>query len=227
MNRSRFVLAAATLAGLAPILACASGPVFNPTLLSPEALDERAPDVFHARFVTSRGTFVVEVLREWSPNGADRFYNLVSSGFYDNVRFYRVIAGSLAQFGIHGDSAVAAAWRERNIEDDPVVQSNTRGFVSYATSGPNTRSTQVFINIANNTQLDALGFAPFGRVIDGMSVVNGLYSGYGEGAPNGRGPDHTLIEFRGNSYLRRRFPNLDFIREATIVPREESDQTNP
>ena len=227
MNRTRFVPAAVALAGMLALSACASGPVLNPILLSPETLNETAPDVFHARFVTTRGTFVIEVRRDWSPNGADRFYNLVSNGFYDNVRFHRVIAGSLAQFGIHGDSAVAAAWRERNIEDDPVVESNTRASVSYATSGPNTRSTQVFVNIANNTQLDALGFAPFGRVVEGMSVVNGLYSGYGEGAPNGRGPDHTLIEFRGNSYLRRRFPELDFIREATIVPLQESNRRNP
>lgn len=219
MNRSRFVPAAVALAGALPLFGCASGPVFNPVLLTPEALDETAPDVFHARFVTSKGTFVIEVHREWSPNGADRFYNLVSNGFYDDVRFHRVLAGALAQFGIHGDSAVAAAWRNRNIEDDPAAQSNTRGFVSYATRGPNTRATQVFINIANNTQLDELGFTPFGRVIDGMSVVRGLYSGYGEGAPNGRGPDHALIELRGNSYLKRRFPNLDFVRQATIVVR--------
>ena len=227
MNRSRFVPAAVALAGVLPLVACASGPGPNPALLTPEALNETAPDVFQARFVTSRGTFVIEVHREWSPNGADRFYNLVSSGFYDNVRFPRAIAGALAQFGIHGDPEVAAAWRERNIEDDPPVQSNERGFVSYATSGPDTRSTQVFVNIANNTQLDELGFAPFGRVVDGMGVVDGLHSGYGEGAPNGRGPDHELIEYRGNSYLRSRFPNLDFIREATIVPQEESDRRNP
>lgn len=227
MNRTRFVPAAASLAGMLALSACASGPVFNPVLLTPEALDETAPDTFQARFVTSRGAFVVEVHREWSPNGADRFYNLVANGFYDNVRFHRVIRGALAQFGIHGDSVVAAAWRERNIEDDPAMQSNTRGFVSYATKGPNTRATQVFVNIANNTQLDALGFTPFGRVVDGMGVVDGLYSGYGEGPPNGQGPNHALIEFRGNSYLRRRFPNLDFIREATIVPPEESNRRNP
>ena len=228
MNRTRFVPRATVgLAGMLALSACASGPVFNPILLTPEALTETAPEVYHARFVTSRGVFVIEVQRAWSPNGADRFYNLVSSGFYDNVRFHRVLRGALAQFGIHGDSAVAAAWRVRNIEDDPVMQSNARGFVSYATSGPNTRSTQVFVNLANNAQLDALDFAPFGRVVDGMGVVDGLYSGYGEGAPNGRGPDHTLIELRGNSYLRRRFPELDFIREATIVPLQESDRRNP
>lgn len=220
MNRSRFVPAAVVLAAVLPLCACASGPVFNPVLLTPEVLNETAPDVFHARFVTSKGTFVIEVHREWSPNGADRFYNLVSNGFYDDVRFHRVLAGALAQFGIHGDSAVAAAWREQNIEDDPpAAQSNMRGFVSYATHGPNTRSTQVFVNIADNTQLDDRGFTPFGRVIDGMSVVSGLYSGYGEGAPNGRGPNHALIEFNGNSYLKRRFPNLDFVRQATIVVR--------
>jgi len=152
-------------------------------LLTPDALTATAPDVFQARFETSKGDFVIEVHRDWSPNGADRFYNLVANGFYDDVRFFRVIDGFMAQFGIHGDSAVAAVWREARIPDDEVLQSNTRGFISYAMGGPNTRTTQVFINFGDNSRLDEMGFPPFGQVVEGMEVVDEIYSGYGEGAP--------------------------------------------
>ena len=183
---------------------------------TPGLLTETAPDVFRARFETSKGDFVIEVRRDWSPRGADRFYNLVSNGYFDDVRFFRVIAGFMAQFGIHGDSAVSAAWRSNNIPDDPVVQSNTRGFVSYAMAGPNTRTTQIFINFGNNARLDGMGFSPFGQVVEGMEVVDQLYSLYGEGAPSGRGPNQGLIQARGNAYLNASFPNLDFVRRATI-----------
>ena len=187
-------------------------PVNASMLLTPDALTATAPDVFRARFETSKGDFVIEVHRDWSPNGADRFYNLVANGYYDDVRFFRVIAGFMAQFGMHGDPAVTAAWRAQRIDDDPVMQSNTRGFVSFAaTEQPNSRTTQVFINFGDNSGLDGMGFSPFGRVIEGMEVVDQIYSGYG-GTPN-----QGAIQMRGNDYLAEDFPDLDFVRRATIV----------
>lgn len=186
-------------------------------LLNPEALNEMAPDVFRARFETSKGSFVVEVQRAWAPHGADRFYNLVKNGYYDGTRFFRVLDGFVAQFGIHGDPKVAAVWRDRRIPDDPAVQSNTRGFVTYAMAGPNTRTTQVFINYGDNSRLDGMGFAPFGRVVEGMEVVDVLYSDYAEGAPRGSGPNQARIQAEGNAYLDREFPKLDYVERATIV----------
>lgn len=215
--RPRFLAAVLALAGIAQLSACESGSDYNPMLLTPDALAATAPDVFQARFETSKGDFVIEVHRDWSPNGADRFYNLVSNGYYDDVRFFRVIDGFMAQFGIHGDSAVASAWREQRIDDDEVLQSNARGFISYAMGGPNTRTTQVFINFVDNSRLDGMGFSPFGQVAEGMEVVDALYSGYGEGAPGGDGPMQGLIQYRGNAYLNDDFPELDYVVRATIV----------
>jgi peptidyl-prolyl cis-trans isomerase A (cyclophilin A) len=160
---------------------------------------------------------VIEVQRDWAPRGADRFYDLVKSGYFDGQRFFRVLSGFMAQFGIHGDPKVSAAWRDRRIPDDSVRQSNTRGMVSFATAGPNTRTTQVFINYADNSSLDGQGFAPFGRVVEGMAVLDGLFAGYGEGAPRGRGPDQGRVQGEGNAYLAREFPKLDFVKRATIV----------
>ncbi len=217
MNKSRPFPALLALAGTALLLACESGPAYNPMLLTPDQLTETAPDVFQARFETSKGDFVIEVHRDWSPIGADRFYNLVSNGYYDDVRFFRVIAGFIVQFGIHGDPEVSAIWREQRINDDPVVQSNTRGFVTYAMGGANTRTTQVFVNFGDNGRLDEMGFSPFGQVVEGMEVVDALYSDYGEGAPRGRGPSQATIQSQGNEYLTTSFPNLDFVRRATIV----------
>ncbi|MYG81585.1 MAG: peptidylprolyl isomerase, partial [Gemmatimonadetes bacterium] len=177
-----------------------------------------APDIFRARFETSKGDFVVEVHRDWAPNGADRFYNLVANGYFDDVRFFRVVPGFMAQFGMHGDPAVTAAWRAQRIDDDPVMQSNTRGFVSFAaTEQPNSRTTQVFINFGDNSGLDEMGFSPFGQVIEGMDVVDQLYSDYGDAPPRGRGPTQGAIQMRGIEYLAADFPNLDFVRRATIV----------
>lgn len=176
-----------------------------------------APAAFRARFETSKGTFVIEVHREWAPLGADRFYTLVRSGYFDGVRFFRVLAGFMAQFGIHGDPHVTGQWRARSIRDDPVRQSNTRGRVTFATAGPDTRTTQLFINYGDNHRLDQSGFAPIGQVIEGMEVVDRLYSGYGEGVPAGRGPDQGRIELEGNRYLERDFPKLDFIVRARLV----------
>lgn len=177
---------------------------------------QQAPDSFRARFSTTRGDFVIAVHRAWAPHGADRFYNLVRSGYYDGVRFFRVIPGFMAQFGLHADTAVTAAWRERRIPDDPVQGSNQRGMVTFATAGPGTRTTQIFINYGANDRLDASGFAPFGEVVVGMDVVDKLYGGYGEGAPQGRGPDQMRIHIEGEKYLARQFPKLDKITKATV-----------
>jgi peptidyl-prolyl cis-trans isomerase A (cyclophilin A) len=186
-------------------------------LRNPASLTEQAPATFRANFDTSKGAFVVEVHRDWAPLGADRFYNLVKNGFFDQVRFFRVIQGFMAQFGIHGDPAIAAAWQGAQIKDDPVKQSNKRGFVVFATAGPNTRTTQFFINFGDNTGLDRQGFAPFGEVVKGMDVVDNIYNGYGEGAPNGKGPNQGRIQSEGNAYLMKEFPRLDYIKSATIA----------
>jgi peptidyl-prolyl cis-trans isomerase A (cyclophilin A) len=183
---------------------------------NPSALREQAPAVYKAKFDTTKGTFVIEVHRDWAPNGADRFYNLVKNGFYDNVRFFRVISGFMVQFGINGDPKVSAPWREARIPDDPVKQSNKRGYITYAMAGPNTRTSQVFINFGDNASLDSQGFSPFGRVISGMNVVDKLNPEYGEGAPRGRGPDQSRIQMEGNTYLARDFGRLDYVRKATV-----------
>lgn len=180
-------------------------------------MNETAPVTFRARFETSKGTFVVEAHRAWSPNGVDRFYNLVRGGFFNDVRFFRVIAGFMAQFGINGDPGIQSLWRDANIPDDPVLMGNTRGRVSFATAGPNTRSTQLFINFGDNSRLDEMGFSAIGEVIEGMEVVDALYAGYGEGAPNGSGPSQGRIQAEGNAYLEADFPGLDHVERAVIV----------
>jgi peptidyl-prolyl cis-trans isomerase A (cyclophilin A) len=189
--------------------ACAqeAGPLRNPA-----ALTEQAPATFSVGFDTSKGRFVVAVHRDWAPLGADRFYNLVKAGFFKDVRFFRVIGGQLAQFGMHGDPGVQAAWRDAEIPDDPVRHGNTRGTISFATRGPNTRTTQLFINLRDNSPYDRLGFAPFGEVTSGIEVVDNLYSGYEER------PEQPLIDSDGNAYLTREFPNLDYVQQATILP---------
>lgn len=181
------------------------------------AMRATAPAVFRVKFETSTGDFVIEVHRDWAPLGADRFYNLARSGYFDGVRFFRVIGGFMAQFGIHGEPAVAAQWRAHQIPDDPVRQSNTRGRISFAMAGPNTRTTQLFISFGDNSRLDGGGFAPFGQVVEGMEVVDRLYSGYGEGAPGGRGPDQGRVQAEGNAYLERDFQRLDYVKRATLV----------
>src|SRR5918994_5578030 len=185
-------------------------------LATPANLNEKAPATYKAKFETSKGAFVIEVVRDWAPNGADRFYNLVKNGFYDNVRFFRVISGFMVQFGISGDPKISAPWREARIADDPVKQSNKRGHITYAMAGPNTRTSQVFINFGDNANLDNSGFSPFGRVISGMDVVDKLNAEYGEGAPRGRGPDQGRVQTEGNAYLQRDFGRLDFVKKATL-----------
>jgi len=190
----------------------------DPAELEPSAATARAPEVFLADFTTTRGDFVVEAHRSWAPSGADRFYNLVKMGFYDDTRFFRAIPDFMVQFGIPGDPQVAAKWRTASIPDDPVTQSNLRGFLSFAQTGqPNSRTTQVFVCYENHSRLDASGFAPFGRVVRGMEVVDQFYKGYGEGAPNGSGPDQDRVQAEGNAYLDRDFPKLDRILRTRIV----------
>jgi peptidyl-prolyl cis-trans isomerase A (cyclophilin A) len=191
-----------------------ASPLLNPRS---ETMQQTAPATFKAKFETSKGDVIVEVERDWAPNGADRFYNLVKNGFYDTGRFFRVISGFMAQFGISGDPQVSAVWRDQRLKDDPVKQSNKRGFISYAMAGPNTRTTQLFINYGDNSRLDQMGFAPFGRVAEGMQVVDQLYAGYGEGAPQGKGPNQARIQAEGNDYLVKDFAQLDYIKRATIM----------
>ena len=189
--------------------------------MNPAQLNEAAPDKYRARFETTRGEFIVEVTREWAPNGADRFYNLVKNGYYDECRFFRVLSGFMVQFGINGDPALNSVWSVARIPDDPVQESNKRGFVTFAMGGPNTRTTQIFINYHDrNMGLDEQGFSPFGKVIEGMEVVDKLNSEYGEGAPQGKGPNQGKIQAEGNAYLKNLFPNLDYIKTATILAGE-------
>jgi peptidyl-prolyl cis-trans isomerase A (cyclophilin A) len=183
----------------------------------PSKLTETAPETFKAQFETTKGSFTIEVTRSLAPNGADRFYNLVRSGYFTDVAFFRVVPGFMCQFGIHGDPAVSAKWRPADITDDPVKGSNTRGTLTFATGGPNTRTTQLFINFGNNVNLDSQGFSPFGSVTEGMDVVDKINGEYGDGAPYGRGPDQGRIQGEGNAYLKKDFPNLDYIKSATVV----------
>ena len=189
-----------------------------PGFTEPAKLTEKAPETFKAQFDTTKGKFTIEVTRSLSPNGADRFYNLVRSGYFKDIAFFRVIPGFMCQFGVHGDPNVSAKWREAAIADDPVKGSNTRGTITFATSGPNSRTTQLFINFGDNTSLDSRGFSPFGKVIEGMDVVDKINGEYGEGAPRGIGPHQGHVQMEGNTYLKKDFPNLDYIKSATIVP---------
>ena len=190
-----------------------------PPLLNPASplMNQAAPDTFKVLFETTEGDFVVEVVREWAPLGADRFYNLVRNDYFNTVPFFRVAPGFVVQFGLHGIPPIAAAWREARIPDDSVRVSNRRGLVTFATSGPNTRTTQLFINLADNTRLDTQGFAPFGRVTGGMDVVDRFYAGYGEGPPRGRGPEQERIQSEGTPYLQSEFPQLDYVIRARII----------
>ncbi|MDE3191136.1 MAG: peptidylprolyl isomerase [Acidobacteriota bacterium] len=185
-----------------------------PILLKPAALHAQAPASFDVSFTTTKGTFVVSVHRAWAPRGADRFYNLVKAGFYNGNEFFRVVEGFVVQFGISGDPKVSSAWQNANIRDDPVKTSNTVGTLTFADAGPNTRTTQLFINLANNgPSLDSQGFAPFGKVTKGLAVVKKLYGGYGE-APSNAQPE---IASQGNTFLKKRFPKLDSILRARLV----------
>jgi peptidyl-prolyl cis-trans isomerase A (cyclophilin A) len=199
---------AATTASTAKKTTPASGP--SRALLHPELLKAKAPDVFKARFTTTKGDFVIEVHRVWSPLGTDRFYNLVKSGFFTNAHFFRVVRGFVVQFGLNASPAVNKAWEGAKIQDDPVTQTNAKGTITFATAGPRTRTTQLFINLADNGRLDGMGFSPFGQVTEGMDVVEKLYFGYGETPNQGR------IQTEGKAYLDKNFPLLDSIKAAKI-----------
>ena len=205
--------------------ATAARPAFNRALLNPALLKEKAPEEYDVKFTTTKGDFTIHVTRAWAPAGADRFYTLAKHHFYDNASFFRVLDGFVAQFGISAYPRVAAAWKNAAIKDDPVAQSNKNGYVTYAMGGPNTRTTQVFINLGNNTQLDRMGFAPFGQVIgEGMLTVVKLHGGYGDGADmGGNGPLQGEIEKQGKAYLDKSFPKLDSIKTAVIVSLAASD----
>jgi peptidyl-prolyl cis-trans isomerase A (cyclophilin A) len=185
-------------------------------LKNPAALNEQAPATYRARFETSQGVFVIEAHRDWAPNAADRFYNLVKNGFYDNARFFRVLSGFMVQFGLNGDPDIQRAWTYAGLPDEPTKQSNTRGFVSFAReSSPNSRYTMVFINYKDNSYLDSEGFPPFGQVVLGMDIVEKLYSGYGRTNV----PDQRRITSEGNAYLAAEYPKLDVIKRARIDPK--------
>jgi peptidyl-prolyl cis-trans isomerase A (cyclophilin A) len=200
--------AAAIVAGAAGLAAQADG---KASLKNPASLTEQAPATYKAAFDTSAGKFVITVHRTWAPNGADRFYNLVKNGFYDETRFFRVVPNFMVQFGINGEPAVAAAWQNANLKDDPGgKQSNKKGYVTFATRGKDTRTTQVFINFKDNGFLDAQGFTPFGEVTSGMDVVEKITDQYGEK------PNQGSIQQQGNTYLKAQFPKLDYVKKATI-----------
>jgi peptidyl-prolyl cis-trans isomerase A (cyclophilin A) len=190
----------------------------NPALTNPALATATAPATFQVKFETTQGDFVVEVNREWAPNGADRFFNLVNIGYYDEAAFFRAIDGFMIQFGISAYPDVNKVWREARIQDDPVKQSNTPLMVTFATAGPNTRTTQLFININDNNRLDGMGFSPFGKVVAGEDILKKLYKGYGEGAPGGQGPRQDRVQGEGNAYLKADFPKLDYIKRASVLP---------
>jgi peptidyl-prolyl cis-trans isomerase A (cyclophilin A) len=216
--RTVFALAAALL--LASLLGCGTKEPPPQEKKSeepkPVGADQQAPAEYAVKLETTKGDVLIDVNREWAPRGADRFYTLVKAGFYDGAAFFRVLDGFMAQTGMNGDPAVTREWRDRRIQDDPVTQSNQRGTCSFATSGPNSRTTQFFINFGDNSKLDSMGFAPFGKVRD-MTVVDQLYSGYGEGFPKGNGPSQKKIHQQGNAYLEAEFPKLDYVKTARIV----------
>jgi peptidyl-prolyl cis-trans isomerase A (cyclophilin A) len=182
-------------------------------LKDPAKLNAEAPATYSVKFETSEGSFVISVTREWSPLGADRFYNLVKNGFYDDLRVFRVVPGFVVQFGMSGDPALSKVWQTARIKDDPVKGSNKKGHVTFAMAGPNSRTTQVFINLKDNTRLDGMGFSPIGVVTEGMDVVEKLYGGYGDD----KGPNQGRIASEGNAYLDKDFPDLDRLTKATIV----------
>lgn len=217
INTRRIALAILTLSFIGfPGRATTQG-VNRSRLLDQSRWAEISPDVYRVRFVTSRGPFVIRVRRAWAPWGADRFYYLVRNGFYDGTRFFRVLPGFVAQFGINGDPQIAASWKQRLFPDDTTRhQSNLQGRISFANAGPHTRNTQLFINLRNNPTLDK-NYAPIGEIVEGKSVVDSLWSRYGDGPPGGRGPDQARIVAEGNQYLVREFPKLDYVKTARVV----------
>ena len=215
-------VAAEAAAGVANAAAgaatAAAAAVDSAALLAPSKATAGAPATFKVRFTTTKGAFDILVHRDWAPKGADRFFNLVKIGYFTDIAFFRAIEGFMVQFGVHGDPKVATAWRTSEFGDDPVKESNKRGRLTFATRGKDTRTTQMFINFKDNAMLDGMGFTPIGEVDEtGMKVVDSLYTGYGEGAPRGQGPDQMLVQMQGNAYLKADFPKLDYLVKAEIV----------
>jgi peptidyl-prolyl cis-trans isomerase A (cyclophilin A) len=200
-----------------PVASPASAPVesaapVDPALLKPEAAKATAPAKFKVKFTTTKGDFVVEATRAWAPLGADRFYNLAKLGFFADAGFFRVVPDFVVQFGIHGNPQVAAAWKGASIKDDPKgTQLNEKGTLTFAKGGPDSRTTQLFINFKDNKSLDSMGFPPFGKVVSGMEVVDAINKEYGEM------PQQGSIQSDGNAYLKRQFPRLDYVKSATLV----------
>ena len=212
-----FIYMIALFIAVVPLSADDVQPVPSPQemLMNPNELNEKAPNTFQVLFDTSKGEFTVDVTRAWAPRGADRFYNLVKNGYYDDCRFFRVVQGFMVQFGINGDPQLNTVWRSSQFEDDPRKESNKPGYITFAHAGPNSRTTQLFINYADNGFLDAQGFPPFGQVTKGMETVDAINDEYGEN------PDQRRIQLEGNAYLEEVFPNLDYIKSAIIVPGSE------
>ena len=206
------VLCSSLLAQAPPAKKAAPASGGAPSLMNPASLRAKAPDSYKVQFTTTKGDFVVEVHRDWAPLGADRFYNLVRAGFFTDAAFFRVVPNFMVQFGLNANPAVNSAWQKANIVDDRVTQSNKRGYITFATAGPNTRTTQLFINFKDNAFLDSQGFAPFGTVIEGMDVVDKINSAYGER------PDQGRITAEGKAYLDKNFPQLDHITAAKVTP---------
>lgn len=224
MKPDRALPLATLLASLVAMTVCGGEPegseavaMPNP-LLRPSRFTETAPASYRVRLETSEGDVVIEVHRDWAPLGADRFYNLVRGGFYDDARVYRVVDGFMAQFGLNGDPYVNQAWKTQYLVDDPVAQSNTRGRVAFAKGGVHTRTTELFISYKDNSALDAEGFAPIGEVVEGMDVVDSFHSAYGDGPPRGEGPYQAMAQARGNDYLDAEFPELTRIVRASLEP---------
>jgi peptidyl-prolyl cis-trans isomerase A (cyclophilin A) len=186
---------------------------YDRALLRPALLKDKAPEAYQVKFSTTRGDFTLTVTRAWAPIGADRFYNLVKHHFYDNATVFRVVPNFVAQFGLSAYPPVSAAWKNANLTDDPVTQSNKKGYITFATAGPNTRTTQVFINLVDNVRLDKMGFAPFGQVTEGINAVDLFYDQYGDAS----GPDQDQIEKQGKPYIDKGWPKLDVIKSATLV----------
>jgi peptidyl-prolyl cis-trans isomerase A (cyclophilin A) len=197
--------------------ACSPAPENKPTAPPAKRTQpQQAPEVYRVKLDTSKGAVVFEITRAWAPHGADHFFQLVNEGYYNGDRFYRVVPRFVVQFGINGDPQVSQLWSSVRIPDDPIKQKNRKGMVTFASSGPGARTTQVFVNMRDNLSLDRQGFAPIGRVADGMEVLEVLYGGYGDMTPRGSGPDGVEIERQGNNYLDNHFPRLDYIKKATV-----------
>jgi peptidyl-prolyl cis-trans isomerase A (cyclophilin A) len=209
---SMVMLARASAQAPKPAPAHSGTAAARPSLLHPATLHAKAPAVFQAKFTTTVGDFVVEVHRDWAPLGADRFYNLVRNGYFTNAAFFRVIPRFVVQFGLNANPAVNRAWHDAKMQDDPVTQSNKKGTIVFASAGPNTRTTQLFINYVDNARLDGMGFAPFGSVVDGMDVVEKIFPGYTER------PDQDAITDQGDAYLVKNFPEIDRIKLARVLP---------